>query len=183
MTTSCGAPAFPLRGIWLGSDYLDDVFDPGRLVEDARSHLVTAQVFFDTLVGTGLSGALIIPILALELGVDYALVRTTGDSRHARTSIEGFLGRSWLFVDDHICTGSTFRRVHRAITAAAQAEGHATSLAGSYCYQRALRGQDPVMPATTLCRRYLRTVKPLLRTGAQATRRSTAETRRSCRDR
>ncbi|OBF73622.1 hypothetical protein A9X06_27450 [Mycobacterium sp. 852002-51759_SCH5129042] len=183
MTSSAATGTLPCRGIWLGSDYLDDVFDPDSLIADARTHLTTAGISFDTLVGTGLSGALIIPILAFEFGVDYALVRTVGDSSHARTRVEGFLGNSWLFVDDHIHTGRTFRYVHRTITDEAHSAGHVTSLAGSYCYQRALRGREPVMAATALYRHHLLASKHLPRDRARAACATTTDIRRARRDR
>lgn len=94
MTTIGGGRTLPKQGAWFGSDYLDDIFDPDSLIADARVHLAKSAIWFNTLVGTGLSGALIIPILALELNVDYVPVRAAGQSRHARTSAEGYLGSS-----------------------------------------------------------------------------------------
>lgn len=57
---------------------------------------------FDTLVGVGVSGAVIVPILARLLGVDFAIVRKDNDGTHGWNKIEGVVGSKWLFVDDLI---------------------------------------------------------------------------------
>ncbi|WP_146099087.1 phosphoribosyltransferase [Nocardia nova] len=182
MSTADDGRGLPHRGHWLGSDYLDDAFDPDSVVADARTHLRAAGVRCDTLVGTGLSGALIIPILARELGVDYAIVRAPGPCNHARTRVEGFLGSSWLFVDDHISTGHTFRYVYRAITDIAREHSILTTLVGSFCYQAALREREPVLPATTLYSRYLQSLNRLPRNQAQNAAASAIGIRRSRRN-
>jgi hypothetical protein len=61
--------------LWVGSGYLDAVFTPEEVIADARTHLSACGVEFDTLVERGLSGALIIPVLAVQLGVRYMIVR------------------------------------------------------------------------------------------------------------
>jgi orotate phosphoribosyltransferase len=68
---------------------------------------------FDTLVGTGISGAVIVPTLARLLGVDWAIVRKEDDGTHGWYMIEGVVGAKWLFVDDLVSSGSTVRRVVR----------------------------------------------------------------------
>lgn len=78
---------------------------------------------FDTLVGTGLSGALVVPTLARNMGKSWAIVRKRNDGSHAqdagrfdrRPLIEGRIGRRWLFVDDQIDSGITLKRVGEAV--------------------------------------------------------------------
>lgn len=70
---------------------------------------------FDTLVGTGVSGAVIVPTLARLLGVDFAIVRKENDGSHGWHKIEGVMGERWLFVDDLVSSGATVRRVQQLI--------------------------------------------------------------------
>lgn len=80
-----------------------------------------ALVDFDTMVGRGLSGAVVIPHLALELTKMYhrpigsLIIRKSRKDNHANLVGEGRLGRKWLFVDDFVSTGATRRRVKEAV--------------------------------------------------------------------
>lgn len=66
---------------------------------------------FDTLVGVGVSGAVIVPTLARLLGVHFAIVRKDNDGTHGWHKVEGMVGEKWLFVDDLVSSGGTVRRV------------------------------------------------------------------------
>lgn len=66
---------------------------------------------FDTLVGVGVSGAVVVPTLARLLGVDFAIVRKENDGSHGWNKVEGVVGKKWLFVDDLVSSGATVRRV------------------------------------------------------------------------
>lgn len=70
---------------------------------------------YDTIVGTGLSGALVVPTLARELDKHWAIVRKE-DGSHSDNMIEGAVGRRWLFVDDFVDSGATVRRVIATMT-------------------------------------------------------------------
>lgn len=97
------------------SSYMEGAFRPiGKQVARAREKL--AGVDYDTMVGTGLSGALVIPALARNLHKRWAIVRKVGDNSHANTSFEGQLGRRWIFVDDFIQSGATRDRVLEVIS-------------------------------------------------------------------
>lgn len=95
--------------------YMDNVYNFDAILEDAKLRLVDEDVEFDTLVGTGLSGALVVPRLADALDVRWMLVRKDNDGSHSTQPVEGFIGRRWLFVDDFMSTGATFRRVENVI--------------------------------------------------------------------
>jgi orotate phosphoribosyltransferase-like protein len=71
-------------------------------------------VEYDTMVGTGLSGTLVVPTLARTLGKYWAIVRKE-HSPHTSSMFEGEIGQSWLFVDDFICSGKTLNRVKDVI--------------------------------------------------------------------
>lgn len=95
------------------------------------------DVEFDTIVGTGLSGTLVIPRLAKILKVDWAIVRKTEERSHRERCIEGTeLGKRWLFVDDWVSTGATLRRVHQAVSDLCQSYEFDSEFAGTYSYQR-----------------------------------------------
>lgn len=66
---------------------------------------------FDTLVGTGFSGGVIIPALAMRMGKQFALIRKESDDTHHSGDIMGALGGPWIFVDDFVSSGATRRRV------------------------------------------------------------------------
>lgn len=68
---------------------------------------------FDTLIGVGVSGAVIVPTLARLLGVHFAIVRKENDGSHGWNKVEGMVGSTWLFVDDLVSSGATVRRVQR----------------------------------------------------------------------
>jgi orotate phosphoribosyltransferase-like protein len=121
------------------TSYMDAaLFDLPSVIETARERL--AGVDFDTLVGTGFSGGVVIPALALALGKKFVLIRKdTDDSHHGAGRLIGELGERWIFVDDFISSGRTRTRVVEKI-----AEGlvqHAewnpptsTTFVGQYMY-------------------------------------------------
>lgn len=86
---------------------LDDI--ASKMLEKVES------VEFDTMVGTGLSGTLVVPTLARAFGTYWAIVRKE-HSPHTSNLIEGEIGQKWLFVDDLICSGETRRRVKDVIS-------------------------------------------------------------------
>jgi orotate phosphoribosyltransferase len=91
--------------------YMDDaVFDLNKVIETAKERL--ADVDFDTLVGTGFSGGIVIPALALAMGKKFVLIRKeTDDSHHGKGRLLGELGNKWIFVDDFVSSGRTRQRV------------------------------------------------------------------------
>jgi len=84
--------------------------EPEAMILQARAAL--RNVDYDTMIGTGLSGALMIPTLARALGKKWAIVRKPGESSHADwPGYEGEIGERWIFVDDFIASGTTRNRV------------------------------------------------------------------------
>jgi hypothetical protein len=97
--------------IRFGCSYFDEgLFNLDGIVERAVRDFegVTA----DTLVGTGFSGAVVIPTLARELGKKFVLIRKDNDdSHHGKGRLLGSIGARWLFVDDFVSSGATKTRV------------------------------------------------------------------------
>lgn len=95
--------------------YLYNAFDDTeRLVKNAESRLY--GVDFDTMIGTGLSGALVIPVLARAMGKKFAIVRKLDkEASHSRNIFEGEIGQKWIFVDDFVASGRTRLHVREII--------------------------------------------------------------------
>jgi hypothetical protein len=106
--------------IRLRSEYMNAAFgDLDYVAGDLRRRLEglapDEPIAVDTPVGTGLSGALVVPGVARILKLNWAIVRKPNEVTHASYPFEGVLGRRWLFVDDRVETGATLRRVRAAI--------------------------------------------------------------------
>lgn len=117
-----------------GTGYMDQALDDlSGVISQARKDL--AHVDFDTLVGTGFSGGVVIPALALALKKNFVLIRKeTDDSHHGSGRLLGTLGERWVFVDDFVSSGSTRRRVISKVEEAASWDGHRTTHVGDYLY-------------------------------------------------
>lgn len=111
--------------------YFDSaVFDLHQVIENAVAQL--DGVDFDTLVGTGFSGGIVVPALALSMGKKFVLIRKEGDdSHHGGGRLVGELGARWIFVDDFVDSGRTRARVIRKINDASKR----TTLVGQYMYE------------------------------------------------
>ena len=114
--------------------YMDKaLFDLPEVIETAQKRL--AGVDFDTMVGTGFSGGVVIPALALAMGKKFVLIRKeTDDSHHGRGQLLGQLGARWIFVDDFVSSGVTRRRVIEKVSEAAENHSTITEMVGQYMY-------------------------------------------------
>lgn len=118
--------------------YMDNaVFDLQGVLREAVANLTPVKSEFDTLVGTGFSGGIIIPALAMRLRKKFVLIRKENDdSHHGSGRLLGELGDRWIFVDDFVSSGRTRDRVIEKINAAALLHDHKTTLVGNYYYGR-----------------------------------------------
>lgn len=115
--------------------YMDKaVFDLSGTIETAKERL--AGVDFDTLVGAGFSGAIVIPALALALNKKFVLVRKdSDDSHHGKGRLVGALGARWIFVDDFVSSGWTRDRVLSKVAEWSREYECPTEYVGQYMYE------------------------------------------------
>lgn len=117
--------------------YFSMAFRPDDLVKYAERNL--DGVDFDTFVGTGLSGGLVVPILAWHFKKFAFIIRKDNESSHSRAH-QGTLGKRWIFVDDIIASGCTRNRVRKEIDdliarVSNWQEEAFTEYVGTYLYQ------------------------------------------------
>lgn len=123
--------------------YMDEaLFDLNRVIKRAKEEL--AHVDYDTLVGTGFSGGIVVPALALALEKDFVLVRKeSDDSHHGRGRLMGRLGKRWIFVDDFVGSGATRRyaidKINDARFNTFSPEPIETTFVGTYLYADSAR--------------------------------------------
>lgn len=110
--------------------YLRGAFENfGKLIADARRLLSDED--YDTIVATGISGTVAAAALASAFNKHLLIVRKVDDkSNHSGNQVEGVSGLRYLFVDDHISTGSTRRRVQAMVSALQNAPRYV----GTYTY-------------------------------------------------
>lgn len=78
----------------------------GQLVSAMRSGM--KGIRYDTMVGTGISGALVVPAVGRAMRKRWALIRKHGVSSHAEdVHYEGVIGDAFIIVDDWVSTGAT----------------------------------------------------------------------------
>ncbi len=107
------------------------------------------KVPVDTLVGVGISGAIVVPRAAEALGMDWVIVRKATDiDAHSNNEWEGFLGKEWLFVDDIISSGATFNRAYQVLKDHWASRN--STFVGAYFYHR-----PEFMTASEVIKRYL----------------------------
>lgn len=113
--------------------YLDSaLLDLDGVLDTAER--ILADHDYDTLVGTGFSGALVVPALALLLGKKFVLVRKPNDGSHHSGRMIGQLGRRWVFVDDFVSSGTTRNRVRQSVHLSCEERGWKTEHVGDYLY-------------------------------------------------
>lgn len=105
------------------SEYLEKAYSSvDDLLDIARESLPATG--FDTFIGTGLSGALVVPLLGRTFDINWAIVRKPEESSHAMYTVEGRIGQQWVFVDDLISRGTTLTRVQNAVSETSKRYSH-----------------------------------------------------------
>ena len=105
---------------------------PG-IIRQAKREL--RELEFDVIIGTGFSGSVVIPALAMALKKPWCLVRKeSDDSHHGGGRLVGNLGERWLFVDDFVSSGHTLKRVWQKVNQAAALHDRDIEFVGAWLY-------------------------------------------------
>ena len=113
--------------------YFDEAWSMDYIEDIARRGLPTDV---DTLVGRGMSGAVVVPRLAERLGLKWAIIRKD-DGSHSFTHWLGDIGERWAFVDDFIDTGDTLDATIEGVRLAARHAATAVpTFVGALLYSR-----------------------------------------------
>jgi hypothetical protein len=84
-----------------------------------RLRTATRGIRYDTIIGTGVSGALVVPAVGRAIRKHWALIRKDRDSIHAAgVHFEGEIGERFIIVDDFVRTGATIANILRKVTVA-----------------------------------------------------------------
>jgi len=95
------------------SDYLKQAFaDLPGLIRKVREELEPHQDAFDGIVFRGLSGSLVAPMVAAQMGKPFAVVRKEGEACHSKYEVEGWHGfKRYIIIDDLIASGGTVKTI------------------------------------------------------------------------
>ncbi len=133
--------------------YFGEAFkSAAELCSNAERTLRGLEIDFDSMVAIGLSGHMVLPLLARHFNVPFLALRKPGTYTHDDYGIgkfgRGTIGRRWILVDDFICSGNTVRTAQQRIAEAldfCRERGYdstfSTEFAGTYCYGK--RYGDP----------------------------------------
>jgi hypothetical protein len=103
------------------SNYLHNVLTPAKLARiinhaTREQDILRSFMPFDAIAFTGVSGAMVAPILALKWQKGLLLVRKPNEKNHSSMLVEGMeVAKSYLIVDDLIASGDTARRIIAAL--------------------------------------------------------------------
>lgn len=112
--------------------YMNTVHDNQRLYENFKRY---APSNADTVVGLGLSGVIAVTKIGEKFGLNTLAVRKENDGSHARNWGEGDLGKRWVFVDDLMSSGATFRRAYTAVSGILEEYNETSEFLGAYFYE------------------------------------------------
>jgi orotate phosphoribosyltransferase len=112
-----------------GSEYMEAVLNPDLLIEETKNsvkelkHLMrwgnspgADKLEFDAIAFRGMSGALRAPLLAIKLKKSLIMVRKSRKNNHSGRYVEGNYGaKTYIIVDDLMCTGMTAKMIVRRI--------------------------------------------------------------------
>lgn len=100
------------------ASYLKDFFDVKqrtKIVDTAVKKLKRIKSKFDAIAFSGMSGALMAPIVAHELGKRVIAVRKPDEKPHSSHRTEGVHGDRYIILDDFIFSGDTLKRIKESI--------------------------------------------------------------------
>jgi adenine/guanine phosphoribosyltransferase-like PRPP-binding protein len=102
---------------YYGAQYLERFTNPEKLAQRINMAVRALQGHeFDCVAFTGMSGMLIGPPVALQMGKTFLMVRKDYDTSHSSMYVEGdYAARRYVILDDFSETGNTIRRIKDSI--------------------------------------------------------------------
>jgi len=99
------------------SSYLVPALDVNRFVNNANGlieRIKLSGIQFDSIAFSGMSGSLVVPIIAMLMGKNMLLGRKERDDCHSSYQVEGnlLLARRFIIIDDLVSSGDTVRRIN-----------------------------------------------------------------------
>lgn len=121
--------------------YFDRAFGDAEALTKAFDVAIEfSKVDFDSMAAIGLSGHLVLPLLARHAGVPFLALRksdvkthdTWGIGKHGR----GTIGKRYLIIDDFVSSGTTVKKIRNAIDAVTEEYScpFKPEYVGTYCY-------------------------------------------------
>lgn len=125
-------------------NHLQDFIDPpkAKQVVEASVRLLRQLeedgLTFTTIAFRGISGALIAPMIAAELGKSLMAVRKDHPTGHGSNAVEGDQNaKQYIIVDDFIATGKTIREIIQAVSSSyGRAEAMCVGVLQAYYFLR-----------------------------------------------
>jgi len=115
--------------------WFDNAIDCRRRDDTVRDAIHTLRKYdFDTIAVCGVSGLLLGPILAYEMGKRLVVVRKKDDSSHSCSMIEGYCGDKYVIVDDLIASGATVNLIRQHLASGLATNGSPPECVGFYGY-------------------------------------------------
>lgn len=107
------------------------------LISNAEMQLIGQGIQFDSMVGVGNSGLLVLPILARHFNVPFFALRKSGIKHHNRRNVygDGIIGQRWILIDDVKVLGGTIEYANKTIRQLAEASDFETQYVGTYLYE------------------------------------------------
>jgi adenine/guanine phosphoribosyltransferase-like PRPP-binding protein len=104
------------------ANYIKECFnrkDQDQTIRDIKTLITKHKLQFDGFIVTGISGIVMGSILCRILRKDLVIVRKDGDGSHSTYSVENYKpNKKYIFLDDLVCSGKTFRNVEEKMNVA-----------------------------------------------------------------
>jgi hypothetical protein len=126
--------------------HLTMALNPERLCEIIPNIVRVLSYFdFDSIAFRGLSGALVAPIVAMQMNKTLIAVRKPHEDAHTIHRVEGDMGaRRFIILDDFVCSGDTVRAILKDIDDEFSDRGTTPpECLGAFSYAYSYPGQDP----------------------------------------
>lgn len=99
------------------ASYLTHIFNhkkQNKVISNIRNLIKEKQLEFDGFIVTGISGVAMGAMVARSLKKDLVIIRKDNDNSHSSYKVENFKhGNSYIFLDDLIASGNTYRKVRK----------------------------------------------------------------------